>query len=85
MQPSKAERQWLAQIAARIGPHLEAGKSMPEAIKAAHTDLQAFAGEMAVGESRRAKRAVRVLSAVVWRDFQHRDANRRANTLALSD
>lgn len=85
MQLSKAEQAWMDQIAERARPHLEAGKSLPEAIEAAHADLQAFAGEMAVGETPRAKRAARVLSAAVWQTVNVGRVRREAFRAAVAD
>ena len=85
MQLSKAERQWVDQIARRVGPHLDAGKSMPEAIEAAHADLQTFAGEMAVGETSRAKRAARVLSAALWQAANVNRVRREAYRAAMAE
>lgn len=84
MQPNKAEQAWMDQIAARIGPHLDAGKTMPEAIEAAHADLQRFTGEMGVGETPRAKRAARVLASAVWQKVNVERVRREAVAQALA-
>lgn len=78
MQPSKAEQAWMEQIAERARPHVDAGKSLPEAIEAAQADLQRFTSEMAIGETARAKRAARVLSAAVWKTVNVERVRREA-------
>jgi len=60
------EQSWMDQIVERARPHLDSGKSVPEAIVAAHRELQAFASEMAMGQTPRARKAARVLGREVW-------------------
>lgn len=85
MKFTQAETDCIEQMKARTPKYIKQGGTMEQAIAKAHAELQGFIGEMAVGESHRAKRAALALSAVVWRDCRNRDNNRQAIAAALGE
>lgn len=77
MELSKAETQWAEQIAARLPKYLERGLPMTEAVQKAHNELQDFVGEMAVGQTRRAKMAAKVISTSAYITIRNRSEMER--------
>ena len=72
---------YLRELAADIAAHGGLnGTTMAEAVAAAHERRQAFAAEMAQGETERARMALAALAASVWAEIHANAAAERAVT-----
>ena len=78
---------YLRELAADIAAHGGLnGTTMADAVAAAHDRRQAFAAEMAQGETKRARMAMAALTASVWAEIHAGAATDRAvNRCAFID
>jgi hypothetical protein len=66
----KALACWVGQIRARLPKYLTPGRTFDEAVALAHDDLQSFIGEMATGETDRAKLVIDALASDVYAELR---------------